>query len=212
MSGIPGNRFDALLDTAAVYQKLAKENYDRVREIAEGIRAGFCAFLAAQDGVCVRLVPPAGPFQPHDYGDAAFSMPPRGFRHIAPIAFGLAVRVTHGTDWLRMMVTCIKSGDNISVSIADGPTREFPLPFNDNDHQEFYAVLYHHVLEWLNDRIDIYNEGAYGGTGGIGFDFSDDSVPGDGLLERHEILTRVSEADKSQPKKTPKVAEEETKD
>ena len=36
-------RFDELIDRAALYQELAKENYDRVRRIAEGIRAGFCA-------------------------------------------------------------------------------------------------------------------------------------------------------------------------
>lgn len=191
MADTSDNRFDRLLERAAEYQTLAKENYDRVRQIAEGIQAGFCTYLQSSDGVCVRLVPPVGPFQPHEYGDQAFSMPPRGFRHIAPIAFGLAVRVTHGTDWLRMMVTCIKKGDDIRVAISDGPVSQFALPFNDEDHQEFYEILYQHVLNWLDDRIDLYNEGEYGGTGSIGFDLSDDREPGDGLVETHPLVTEL---------------------
>ena len=182
------SRFDQLIDRAAEYQSLARENYDRVRRIAEGIRAGFCAFLNAEDGICVRLVPPAGPFEPKDYGDQAFSIPPRGFRHIGPIAFGLAVRVTRGTDWLRMMVVCAKQGDKFNVSITDGPSAEFDLPFNEDDHQEFYDLLFVHVMSWLEDRIELYQNGEYGSKRTIGFDFSDESELGDGLQPTDDIL------------------------
>ena len=188
------NRFEALLDRAAEYQRLATENYDRVRRIANGIQAGFCAYLDTSDGACVRLVPPAGPFQPKDYGDQAFSMPPRGFRHIAPIAFGLAVRVTKGTDWLRMMVTCAKQGDHFHVSITDGPSAEFDLPFNEEDHQEFYELLYRHILSWLDDRIELYNDGDYGSKRTIGFDFSDENEEGDGLAPDQTLIADIDVA------------------
>ena len=181
-------RFDALIEKAATYQELAKENYDRVRRIAEGIRAGFCAYLGSRDGICVRLVPPAGPFQPSEYGDKAFSIPPRGFRHIGPIAFGLAVRVTHGTDWLRMMVVCVKQGEHFNVSISDGPSADFDLPFGEDDHQEFYELLFNHVLSWLDDRINFYQDGAYGAKRSIGFDFSDENTLGDGLHPSPDIV------------------------
>lgn len=189
-AGAP-TRFDALIDRAAVYQDLAKENYDRVRRIAEGIRAGFCAYLAAKDGVCVRLVPPGGPFQPHEYGDKAFSIPPRGFRHIGPIAFGLAVRVTRGTDWMRMAVICVKEGEHFNVSIVDGPSAAFDLPFSEDDHQEFYELVYNHVMDWFDDRIDFYRNGEYGAKRTIGFDFSDESALGDGLQPGPELISHV---------------------
>ena len=180
-------RFDALIERAVEYQELARDNYDRVRRIAQGIESGFCAYLAAKDGKCVQLVPPAGPFQPKNYGDEAFSMPPRGFRHIAPIAFGLAVRVTRGTDWMRMVLMCSKEGDNFVVTIADGSSHTFDLPFTDEDHHEFYDLLYSHVMEWLNDRMALYRHGNYG-TSTIGFDFNDESEPGDGIAPELPVL------------------------
>ena len=205
-------RFDALIDRAAEYQKLAMENYDRVRRIADGIQKGFCAYLAAKDGVCVRLVPPFGPFQPKEYGDEALSMPPRGFRHIAPIAFGLAVRVTRGTDWLRMVVTCAKQGDSFDVSILDGPSQEFALPFGEDDHQEFYELLYRHVLHFLDEGIRLYEEGLYGGSRTIGFDLSDEHRTGDGLAP--DIIKRpaISPIAEEKPKEILKPAAKQTND
>ena len=182
------NRFDTLVARASDYQELAKDNYDRVRRIAEGVRSGLCNFLNSADGICVRLVPPTGPFQPKDYGDEAFSMPPRGFRHIAPIAFGLAVRVTRGTDWMRMTVVCAKQGHNFLVSIADGPSAEFDLPFTDEDHNEFYELIYRHIMTWFDQRMEIYSNGEYGSKRAIGFDFSDENEPGDGIAPDEDIL------------------------
>ena len=87
------SHFDELIETVEQHQKLADENYKRIRTLAEELRDGLCAFMDARDGVCVHLVPPGGDFKPKEYGDRAFSIPPRGFRPLGPIAFGLAVRV-----------------------------------------------------------------------------------------------------------------------
>ncbi|WP_018997441.1 hypothetical protein [Hirschia maritima] len=185
------SKFDMLIERAGEYQELAKENYDRVRRIAEGIRSGFCKYLSSKDGKCVHLVPAQGAFQPKDYGDEAFSMPPRGFRHIGPIAFGLAVRVTKGTDWLRMTLICSKKGDFFEVSIVDGDSHRFDLPFTDDDHQDFYEALFNHIVGWLDDKIELYKDGDYSSRS-IGFDFSDENVAGDGLAPELPITQNIS--------------------
>ncbi len=167
------SRFDNLIETVEAYQVLAAENYDRIRSLAEEIRSGFCEFLGASDGVCVHLVPPAGPYKPKAHGDAAFSIPPRGFRLLEPISFGLAVRVSHGTDWLRLVMECRKIGDKFKIQIEDGSQYEFSLPLKDADPEPFYEHLYQHILLWFSDRIERYKEGDYG-TREIGFDFADD--------------------------------------
>ncbi len=190
------SKFEELLEKAAVYQELASENYDRVRRIAEGIQSGFCKFLNSSDGACVRLVPPQGPFQPKLYGDEAFSMPSRGFRHIAPIAFGLAVRVTHETDWIRAVLICSKQGEHFNVAIMEGQSHDFELPFTDDDHQEFYQALFQHFMDWLDERIDNYREGSYSRTS-IGFDFSDESHLGDGLAPDVDSLTAAQDKQNS---------------
>ncbi len=184
-------KFDILIERASEYQELAKENYDRVRRIANGIQSGFCKYLASTDGVCVHLVPAQGAFQPKEYGDEAFSMPPRGFRHIGPIAFGLAVRVTRGTDWLRTALICSKKGDFFEVSIVDGASHKFDLPFTDDDHQEFYEKLFDHIVHWLNEKIELYRDGDYSSRS-IGFDFSDEHVAGDGLAPDIIVSTPIS--------------------
>ena len=185
------SKFDLLIERAGEYQELAKENYDRVRRIAEGIKSGFCKYLSAKDGVCVHLVPAQGAFQPKEYGDEAFSMPPRGFRHIGPIAFGLAVRVTKGTDWLRMTLICSKKGEFFEVSIVDGESHRFDLPFTDDDHQDFYEALFNHIMGWLEDKIELYKDGDYSSRS-IGFDFSDENVAGDGLAPDLIVTQKIS--------------------
>ena len=167
------SRFQELLDTVQTYQDLAKENYDRIRSLAEELKEGMCDYLDAGDGVCVHLVPPAGPFEPKSYAQQAFSMPPRGFRPLGPVAFGLAVRVTKGTDWLRVTLECRKIGDIFIVQIQDGAEYEFKIPLKDADPEPFYAHVYEHVLQWFSLQIERYNEGDYGSRE-IGFDFADD--------------------------------------
>ncbi len=165
-------RFEDLLATVERYQVLAAENYDRIRHLAEDLRDGLCDYLGASDGVCVYLVPPAGPFQPKPYGDEAFSIPPRGFRPLGPVAFGLAVRVSRGTAWLRLTLECRKAGDIFTVQIQGGEAYDFALPLSAMDPDPFFGEVYNHIRSWFATRIERYEEGDYGSRE-IGFDFTD---------------------------------------
>ena len=167
------SRFDDLIDTVETYQDLAAENYKRIRGLAEELRDGLCNYLDAKDGACVHLVPPAGPFEPKAYGDNAYSLPPRGFRPLDPIAFGVAVRVSRGTDWLRVAMDCRKIGEAFIVQIENGAEYEFELPLTDAAQEPFYAHVYEHVLNWFASGIERYKVGDYG-TREIGFDFADE--------------------------------------
>ena len=166
-------RFDDLLATVETYQDLATENYDRIRRLAEDLRQGLCDYMGAADGVCVHLVPPSGAFEPKAYGDEAFSIPPRGFRPLGPIAFGVAVRVSRGTDWLRVTLECRKAGDTFTVKIQGGPDCDFTLPLSEQATEPFYEELYNHIHSWFALRIERYEDGDYG-TREIGFDFADE--------------------------------------
>ncbi len=166
-------RFDDLLATVETYQALATENYDRIRRLAEELREGLCDYLSASDGACVHLVPPVGPFQPQPHGDKAFSIPPRGFRPLGPVAFGLAVRVTRGTDWLRVTLECSKSGDDFRVKIIGGEDFTFKLPLADNDPNPFFEHIFEHVKGWFDTHIENYRDGDPGSRE-IGFDFAVD--------------------------------------
>lgn len=169
------SRFDTLVATVETYQTLAAENYNRIRMLAEEVRSGLCDFLGAGDGVCVHLVPPVGSFEPRAYGDAAFSIAPRGFRPLVPIVFGLAVRVSRDADWLRLAVTCRKSGNSFVVEIEDGAIHEIRLPIRPEDTEPLYAHVYSHILDWFGDNIAGYEEGSYGARG-IGFDLAGEGV------------------------------------
>lgn len=168
-------RFDDLVARAETYQALAAENYKRIRKLAEGLTIGLCDFMGSSTGACVHLVPPAGPFTPKAHGDEAFSMPPAGFRQLEPVAFGLAVRVSNGTDWLRITLLCHKLGDQFTVSIVDGKKYRFELPLKDADATPFYEYIYEHLLDWFDDQIERYNDGDDYSTREIGFDFSHDA-------------------------------------
>ncbi len=168
------SRFEALVSTVDHYQALAAENYSRVRGLAEELRSGLCDYLETKDGVCVRLVPPGGPFEPKDYGDKAFSVPPKGFRPLGPVLFGLAVRVSRGTDWMRVTIECQKIGDRFVTRIAGGEEYTLTIPLAEHDPEPFYQHIYSHVTDWFQAQIDRYEAGDYGGRD-IGFDFSRDS-------------------------------------
>lgn len=167
------SRFDELIATVETYQALAAENYNRIRSLAEEVRSGLCDYIGASDGICVHLVPPTGAFEPKPHGDGAFSLPPRGFRPLVPIAFGLAVRVSQQADWLRVSMECRKVGEVFIVQIEDGAEYEFHLPLRDKDPEPFYEHVYSHVINWFAENIERYKVGDYG-TRGIGFDFADD--------------------------------------
>lgn len=165
------SRFEALVSTVSQYQALAAENYARVRALAEELRAGLCAHIGALDGMCVHLVPPVGPFEAKNYADTAFSVPPEGFRALGPILFGLALRVSYGTDWMRVVIECQKVGDRFIARIVDGQDYVLGLPLAENDPVPFYDHIYDHVISWFQTQIDHYEAGDYGGRE-IGFDFS----------------------------------------
>ena len=168
-------RFDELIAVTEDYQALAAENYTRIRRLAEELRAGFCDWLDARDGLCVRLVPPFGPFEPKPYTDEVFSIPPRGFRPLGPVTFGLAVRVSRGTDWFRMAVTARKAGSKFHVSIHEGPETEFDMPLNDETARSFYELIWKHLHDFFAGSTSLYREGEYAQRG-IGFDLSRETV------------------------------------
>ena len=165
------SRFEELISTVSRYQTLAAENYVRVRSLAEELRAGLCAHIGMKDGVCVMLVPPAGPFEPKDYGDQAFSMPPQGFRPLGAIQFGLAIRVLTDKDWMRVTMQCQKIGDDFIAQSVGGEEYRLAIPLKDNDPEPFYDHIYEHVLDWFQTQIERYEAGDYGSRE-IGFDVS----------------------------------------
>ncbi len=169
------SRFEALVSTVAHYQKLAAENYTRVRSLADELRAGLCDYMDSGDGICVRLVPPAGPFEAKDYGDKAFSTPPSGFRPLGPVLFGLALRVTHDTDWMRVTMECQKLGDTFTIQIVGGEEYTLSIPLSDHDPEPFYEHIHSHVSDWFQTQIDRYEAGD-SGRREIGFDFSRDDA------------------------------------
>lgn len=170
------SRFEELIATVETYQALVEENYTRIRRLAQEVRGGLCDYIGAPDGICVHLVPPTGPFEPRAYGDLAFSIPPRGFRPLGPVAFGLAFRVSKNADWLRLRFECRKAGDEFLVGIEDGAEYTFHLPMQEGDSEPFYAHIYEYILGWFRENIESYKEGDYG-TRGIGFDFIGEPSP-----------------------------------
>jgi len=170
------SRFEDLIKTVEIYQQLAEENYGRIRRLAEEVRSGLCDYIGAPDGVCVHLVPPVGEFEPRPYGDQAFSIPPRGFRPLGPVAFGLAFRVSKEADWLRLRFECRKTGEDFVVGIEDGAQYTFHLPIEEGDSEPFYAHIYRYILGWFEENIESYREGVYG-VRGIGFGTEDEPSP-----------------------------------
>ena len=165
------SRFEELIETVEAYQSRAAENYDRIRKLAAELKEGFCAFLGSGTGVCVHLVPPAGPFQPRTDLNTAFSVPPRGFRPLGPVLFGLAVRVSKGTDWIRVVMHCHKQGDKFTVHVDQGPSYSFALPLDDHNPTEFYETSFEHIKSQFTEAIDRYDRGTDARS--IGFDFTE---------------------------------------
>lgn len=162
--------YDVLSDLVARYRALSAENYARVRRLAEQLQSGFCGYLGAEPSPCVLLVPPGGPFEPKNYGDQAFSIPPKGFQPLGPISFGLAVRVSATGDWLRLALTCRKEGEAFTLRIEGGAAHTFTLPLADQDPSDFYELLRVHIENWFERAIADYEVGDLGDRE-IGFDF-----------------------------------------
>lgn len=163
------SRFDKLAESAERYGRLSLDNYAQIRSIAENLSAGFCRYMGG-DGVCVHLVPPEGAWSPQPYQSGAFSVSGSGFLPLAPISFGLAVRVSHSGDWIRLALTCSKAGHDIDVVINDGPRFSLSLPISDREMYELYDHLHAHLVNWFDDQADRYEHGDYGSRD-MGFEF-----------------------------------------
>lgn len=164
------SRFDELATVAERYGRLSVENYSIIRNVAENISTGFCAWMKHGKDKCVYLVPPEGPWLPHDYRSGAFSVSGGGFLPLAPIAFGLAVRVSHTGDWIRMVLTAAKKGPLVKIAIAKGRAFDIALPVNEADLEDLFGHLHAHLIGWFADQADLYEHGDYGNHA-IGFDF-----------------------------------------
>ncbi len=162
------SRHARLKSLAARYGELGLENYARVRALGQRIASGFCDYLDSGNPPCVFLVPPKGPFQPRDYGGAAFTISGRGFLPIAPIGFGLAVRVSDQADFLRLTLSVAKEGEEMVVRIKNGGAYEFHSG-EESEYTDFYEHLYQHLVSWYEERIQRYEVGDYGATS-IGFE------------------------------------------
>lgn len=165
----PGRETE-LFAAVDAYQKAANENYERIKSLAQAIRAGFCAYIGSASPPCVLLVPPMGPFEPKDHGDEAFSVPPKGLKPLGPVAFGLAIRLTPGGDWMRQTLVCLKEGAHFTVRVEGGPSHRFALPLYTQDPAEFFEAFYRHILFFFDDAVRRYEHGEAGARE-IGFDF-----------------------------------------
>ncbi|MEE2565586.1 hypothetical protein [Hyphobacterium marinum] len=165
-------RFDELAEAAGRYGDASLDNYALIRSLAEAIASGFCRYLGDKKK-CVYLVPPTGAWAAQSFGSGAFSVSGKGFLPLSPISFGLAVRVSHTGDWIRLVITAAKQGPDLDVSVEGGQDFAFRLPFDDEQLQAFFAVLYARLTDWFNDQADHFENGAYGGRS-IGFEFTHD--------------------------------------
>jgi len=89
--------------------------------------------------------------------------------------FGLAMRVSRGTDWMRVTMECQKIGETFVIRIAGGEEYTLSIPLAEHDPEPFYSHVHSHVVDWFQTQIDRYEAGDYGGRE-IGFDFSRDSA------------------------------------
>ena len=169
-------RFDRLAQAAERYGERALENYAQIRSLAETVSAGFCRYLGDKK-ICVHLVPPEGAWAPQPYRSGAFSVSGQGFLPLAPISFGLAVRVSHTGDWLRLVLHAAKIGHDFSVTIQGGRKFDFHLPVDDAQLHAFFGHLESHLVGWFEEHVDRYDHGEYGGRD-IGFEFIHEDATG----------------------------------
>ena len=162
-------KFDILAQAAERYGKFSFENYSRIRGVAENLVAGLCVYLDDTEKTGCYLVPPQGPWTPQSYRSGAFSTSGGRFSPLEAISFGLAVRVSKTNDWIRLVMTCAKSGNDIKISISNRSSIELSLPVEN----EQLAMLCDHVhgelVNWFDQHSDNYEHGNYG-THDIGFD------------------------------------------
>jgi len=60
------------------------------------------------------------------------------------------------------------------IQIVGGEEYQTKVPLGEHDPEPLYKMIYRHVFDWFNERIERYQEGDYG-TREIGFDFAVDT-------------------------------------
>lgn len=162
------SRLDRLAKAAETYGDRSFQNYSQVRNVAETIRDSFCKFLDEEEQ-CVYLVPPKGPFAAQNSGSAAFSAWGKGFLPLEPISFGLAVAISKKNDYMRLVLTCRKEGNQVFINVEKRREFELSLPLNDIDIGALMEGLYEHIFDYFQDQVDAFDNGHYGNND-IGFD------------------------------------------
>jgi len=165
------SRFGELADAAERYGSLSLENYAQIRNVAENVSDGFCRYLSAGKGRCVYLVPPEGAWAPQPFQSGAFSVSGTGFLPLEPIRFGLAVRVSRSGDWLRLVLSCSKSGPAMEITIEGGRHFSLAFPIQEAELQELFRQLHRHLIDFFEDHSNHFQHGAYGQRS-MGFDFT----------------------------------------
>lgn len=163
-----GPRLQSLFNVAQAYGNRSFENYARIRSLAETLRDGLCAWLSEEPD-CVFLVPPEGRFSSKNYQSAAFSVAGKGYLPLQPISFGLAVRVSEDSDFMRLKMSCRKEGATMFIRIENGVEVDIAQPVEDGALIPLFEAIHSHITDFFQDRIDDYDNGRYG-TQDIGFD------------------------------------------
>lgn len=161
-------RIEALTKAAEQYGQRAFDNYAQIRSVAESLRDGFCEWLDNTEQ-CVFLVPPKGDFIARNYGSAAFSVSGSSFLALAPIAFGLAVKISTEDDYMRLTLIARKEGERMFLSQEKGEMMSIHLPIAEADLTPIFETLFEDILHRFTGAVDHYDNGDYGGTD-IGFD------------------------------------------
>lgn len=166
---VTDTRLTKIWAAADIYGQRSFDNYAQIRSLAETLRDLLCAWLDGENGPCVYLVPPEGPFQAENYQSAAFSVAGQGYLPLKPISFGLAVRISEAKDYMRLQLNCQKEGELMKVSIGKESPISLHLPLDETELTPLFELIYNHILAFFTDSVDKYDEGDYG-TSAIGFD------------------------------------------
>ena len=164
----PPTKLSRLSEAAEIYGLRSFDNYAQIRSLAEQLRDGLCEYLDSGQE-CVFLVPPQGAHGAMNYGSGAFSVSGKGFLPLEPISFGLAIKISGQSDYMRIVMHARKEGNHIYVQVEENTGFTFDLPLEPKDLQSALDGIYAYVLNWFESRVDRYDNGNYGSSD-IGFD------------------------------------------
>ena len=162
------DRLDHIAAAADIYGQRSFDNYAQVRSVAETIRDELCAWLSPKDQ-CVFLVPPEGAFGAQNYRSAAYDVSGKGYLPLQPISFGLAVRISHEKDFMRLKLRCRKEGHAMFISVENGRDIRIELPVEKDSLIPLFEAIYAHIIDFFTKSVEEYDHGNYGQSE-IGFD------------------------------------------